>query len=171
MLIAAKMVFKNQVDNKIVLAATEIVDMANEVIETSSVAKVDTIYVTVTKTRIVYVAPPRKEPNAYFSDTSSISIPENSFGVRFRDSLVNIALTEWIKPPKTFIYQDTNIYLAGTVLTTGVFIDSVSVPAKLIFNSRWDKNVAEVGLMSANPFITGLKPLVFKTKRPFWFSF
>lgn len=157
--VAFKALKKTKVDGALVKEASHLVYEATTAVK-------DTTWVTVYRTKYVYKCAVRKTPDATFLDTSALSIPRDLMGTKFQDTLSNIALEDYIKPPKAFVFQDSNIYLAATVLATGITIDSLSVPAKLAFKSTWRKNTAEIGIMSANPYVTGVGPLVFYTKKP-----
>ena len=162
--VAYKMSKKHEEADQVVIQTAKIV----EHIETM---KRDTVYLDsiIYKTRYVYAN--RKVPDAYFKDTSLLSIPSlDRIGVtKFRDSIQDIALEDYIKPPKAFVFQDDNVYLSGTVLATGVQIDSLSVPAKLNISPVWGRNprsTVEVSLLSANPYVTGLTPFKFTKRCP-----
>lgn len=157
--VAWKMSKKHEEADRVVIQTARIVER----IETM---KRDTIYLdsVIYKTRYVYAS--RKVPDAYFRDTSLLSIPSlDRIGVtKFRDSIQDIALEDYIKPPKPFVFQDSNVYLSGTVLATGVEIDSLSIPAKLSLSPVWGKfnRSVDVSIISSNPYVTGLIPFRFK---------
>ena len=164
--VAVTMWLKSHTDGKLVLEASKVVEQA--VIFRDSVSR-DTFWAV--KTRYVYLLPPRQTPDALFSDTSVLSVPSDLGQIApvFRDSVSKINLSDYIKPPKSFVFQDSNIYLAGTILATGVNIDSLSVPAKLSFDPVWKKNVAEISVLSANPYVSGISPLTLYAKKRFCF--
>jgi hypothetical protein len=149
--------------------ADQVVLQTASIVERIEVMKRDTVYRDsfIYKTKYVYAT--RQKPDAYFRDTSVLSIPSlDRIGLtKFRDTVDNIALEDYIKPPKPFVFQDDNIYLAGTVLATGIQIDSLSVPAKLNISPIWGRNhrtTIEVSLLSGNPYITGLTPFKFSKR-------
>lgn len=151
--------------------ADQVVIQTARIVEQIEVMKRDTVYLDsiIYKTKYVYAS--RQKPDAYFRDTSMLSIPSlDRIGVtKFRDSVSNIALEDYIKPPKAFVFQDDNVYLSGTVLATGVQIDSLSVPAKLNISPVWGRNprsTVEVSLLSLNPYVTGLTPFKLSKRCP-----
>lgn len=161
--VAVTMWKKAHTDGKIALEAAKVVERA---VEYRDSVKQDTVWFY--KTRYVYVQADRQVPDAPFTDTAVLSLPSDMGQVHstmFRDTLSKINLTDYIKPPKSFVFRDSNIYLAGTIVATGVNIDSLSVPAKLSFDPVWKKNVAEIGIVSANPYINGLSPVTLYAKK------
>ncbi len=151
------------------MEADQVVIQTARIVERIETMKRDTVYrdSVVFKTRYVYAI--RPIPDAYFRDTAILSIPTlDRLGVtKFRDSIQDIALEDYIKPPKAFVFQDSNVYLSGVVLATGIQIDSLSVPAKLNILPVWGKSprsTIEVTILSGNPYITQVTPFIFTRK-------
>ena len=122
---------KSRTDGRIVMEAATIVEKVSD-----QPKERDTVWVTAYKVKYKFIPAPRQEPEVFFTDTSKLSLPENmeDLGVRctiFKDSIQKIQMVEYIHVPKTFILQDTNVYLAATVLATGIVLDSLSFDPKL----------------------------------------
>jgi hypothetical protein len=147
---------------KAVVVAAEIVQKHTTVLDTIVVFKDTTIY----RTKYVYLEPPHQSPDAPYADSSYYLLPalDERMGTKFQDTLKGISLLEFVQTPKNFTYQDSNIYLHGVLLATGVNIDSISVPAKLRLSPVWGSrrgNVIDVSVMSSNPYLNGLESFRF----------
>ena len=112
--------------------------------------------------RTVIIPDPAYQVDALFSDTSYYSTLEQIDSVQAGSAIL---------VPKSFVYQDSSIYLAGTVHRTGITIDSLSVPVQVSFdhqisdlNSRW-KSIAVTPLFD-NPFVTGGAVFKLEVRKP-----
>jgi hypothetical protein len=164
-LVAGKMYQKTHTDGHIVMEAAKVVEQA--IIYRDSVQR-DTVWATEYRTKYVFVQPKRPVPDAYYSDTSSMELPQDLGsvkGTRYVDSVATIALADYIRTPKSFVFKDSNVYLAATVLASGVTIDSLSVEARLSFSPVWKRNVAQIGILTANPYLTGISPLTLYARK------
>lgn len=134
----------------------------------------DTIWVpnVVYRTRIVYRDPVRETPSIMFKDTALMSLPslDRIGGTKFKDTLLGVDLNDWVQVPREFTLSNENIYLSGSVLATGLRIDSLSVPAKLSVDPLWGRGkgkLPELSISSYNPYITGLTGFRFSV-RPYF---
>lgn len=165
-IVAATMYKKVRTDGHIAIEAAQVVEQAVTYRETVA----DTVWKTEYKVKYVYLCPPHKKHDAYFTDTSSLNLPllGDAQGTKFVDSLRTIDLSAYIRAPKAFVFRDSNVYLAATVLANGIDIDSLSVRAKLSFRPVWKRNTAEIGITTDNPYITEITPVTLHAQKDKW---
>jgi hypothetical protein len=160
-LVAATMWEKTHTDGKAIIEAA---NLTEEVIKYRETVKTDTVWAVVYRT--LYVKIPEATIDS-FSDSTATRQNKDYLGAvdgseKYKDTVEAIDIADYVKVPKNFVYSDSNVYLAGTVTVDGVGVDSISVPAKIHYNPVWSKYALTVGVMSYNPYLTGLSPVMCK---------
>lgn len=117
--------------------------------------------------KTVYVSGAEPVPvDVLYTDQSVVSIESTAVNNERLKVVYDSSPTDlFIKPPKSFVVQDSSVYLAGTVQLIGVTIDSIAVPVTYTSSLAKTKGGVDVLMKSDNRLIPDQKlKLVYKRK-------